>query len=237
MTSSCWRICLSSSFLTMVFLFVFLLGYLNESRYRPASCRHGSCMSLSFGNHKRRIQWCYSMIRTLLISPEKSSLFGRAITVSPHGGGTSITTTPMKRVGIFWWIVFLSTLGNAPVYSSMQWSTSIGKLIFYFFQNVFHFFFNSFPLFSLDVPHIFSLRSNEHDYVKANIPIKLLRIRTFGKLELSTFKDLISPADYKVCEKIKESRLTWCNLTADVFVKLFYKVWFMHSIIYIFQPR
>ena len=89
----------------------------------------------------------------------------------------------------------------------------------------------------MDVLDIFSLRSTEHDYVKANIPSKLLRIRTFGRLELTTFKDLISPVDYKACEKIKESRPTWYNLTADVFVKFLYKVWFMQFIIYIFQPR
>jgi hypothetical protein len=78
----------------------------------------------------------------------------------------------------------------------------------------------------MHVSHIISLRSTEHDYVKANIPAKLLRIRTFGRLDLSTFKDLISPADYKACEKIKESRPTWYTLMADVFVKFLYKVWF-----------
>jgi hypothetical protein len=78
----------------------------------------------------------------------------------------------------------------------------------------------------MHVSHILALRSTEHDYVKANIPAKLLRICTFGRLDLSTFKDLISPADYKACEKIKESRPTWYTLTADVFVKFLYKVWF-----------
>jgi len=43
-------------------------------------------------------------------------------------------------------------------------------------------------------------------------------------LELSAYKDLISPADYKLCEKTKGSRPTWYNLTADVFVKFLYKV-------------
>ena len=190
--------------------------------------------------------WCFFSWRVakiwwsgpLFISPEKCSLTEGAITVSPHGRGTSITTTPMKRIGIFRWIVLLSTLGDASVYSSMQWATSIGKLNFFIFYKIFFtFFFNSFPFVSLDVPHIFSLRSNEHDYVKANIHANLLRIHNFGKLELSIFKDLISQADYKVCEKIKERRPIWYILTMDVFVKLFYKVWFMHSIIYIFQPR
>ena len=57
--------------------------------------------------------------------------------------------------------------------------------------------------------------------MKASIPAKLLRIRTFGRLDLSTFKDLISPVDYKASEKTKESRPTWYNLTADVFMMVF----------------
>lgn len=71
--------------------------------------------------------------------------------------------------------------------------------------------------------------------MKASIPAKLLRIRTFGRLDLSTFKDLISPSDYKACEKSKEIRPTWYNLTADVFVKFLYKVCIMHSVFPVFQ--
>ena len=132
----------------------------------------------------------------------------------------------MRRVGILQWIVLLSTLGDAPVYSSTQWTTLIGKNTPIVFQID--------PFFLLVVLHIYSLRSTEHDYVKPNISAKLLQIRTFGRLELSTFKDLISSADYKACEKTKESRPTWYNLMADVFVKFLYKVWFMHSILSIF---
>jgi len=94
------------------------------------------------------------------------------------------------------------------VFSSTQWATLIGKHLFLISS-----------VFLLAGSHIFSLKSTEYDYVKANNPTKLLRIRTFGRLELSTFKDLISHAGYKTCEKIKESRPTWYNLTTYVFVK------------------
>ena len=169
------------------------------------------------------------MTRILHISLARCFSSGKAIIDSQHGGGTSTTTTPMRRVGMLQWIVLLSTLGDAPVYSSMQWATLIGKHISFVFQIN--------PFFWWVVPHIHSLRLTEHDYVKANIPAKLLQICTFGRLELLTFKDLISPADYKACKKTKESRPSWYNLTADVFIEFFYKVWFMHSILFIFQPR
>ncbi len=67
-------------------------------------------------------------------------------------------------------------------------------------------------------------RSTEHDHVKDNLPAKLLRIRTFGKMKLEEFKDLISPADYKLCESKMEKHPTWYPLTLDVFVKFLYKV-------------
>ena len=38
-----------------------------------------------------------------------------------------------------------------------------------------------------------SCRSTEHGHVKDNLPAKLLRIQTFGKMKLEEFKDLISP--------------------------------------------
>jgi hypothetical protein len=67
-------------------------------------------------------------------------------------------------------------------------------------------------------------RSTEHDHVKDNLPAKLLRIRTFGKMKLEEFKDLISPADYKTCESKIDKNPTWYPLTLDVFVKFLYKV-------------
>jgi hypothetical protein len=68
------------------------------------------------------------------------------------------------------------------------------------------------------------LRSTEHDHVKDNLPAKLLRIRTFGKMKLEEFKDLISSGDYKMCESKMEKYPTWYPLTLDVFVKFLYKV-------------
>jgi hypothetical protein len=67
-------------------------------------------------------------------------------------------------------------------------------------------------------------RSTEHDHVKDNLPAKLLRIRTFGKMKLEEFKDLISIGDYKTCESKMEKNPTWYPLTLDVFVKFLYKV-------------
>jgi hypothetical protein len=71
---------------------------------------------------------------------------------------------------------------------------------------------------------LWSYRSTEHDHIKANLPAKLLRIRTFAKMELEEFKNLISAADYKLCEKTREDHPTWYKLTANVFVKFLYKV-------------
>jgi hypothetical protein len=153
----------------------------------------------------------------------------KAIIDSKHGGGTSITTTPMRIIGIFQWIVLWLTLGDAPVSSSTQWTTLISKHNPFVFQIP-----NSL---SLDVFHIYFLRWTKHDYVKANIHAKLLWMCTFGRLELLTFMDLISPTDYKAYKKTKEIRPTWYNLTVNVFVKFFYNVWFMYSIFTIFQPR
>ena len=59
-----------------------------------------------------------------------------------------------------------------------------------------------------------------------NLPAKLLRIRTFGKMKLKDFKDLISRADYKMCESKIDKNPTWYPLTLDVFVKFLYKVIF-----------
>ena len=71
---------------------------------------------------------------------------------------------------------------------------------------------------------LIACRSTEHDHVKDNLPAKLLRIRTFGKMKLDEFKDLISPQDYKTCEAKMLKTPTWYPLTLDIFVKFLYKV-------------
>ena len=70
-------------------------------------------------------------------------------------------------------------------------------------------------------------RSTEHEHVKDNLPAKLLRIRTFGKMRLEEFKDLLFVANYKICESKMEKTPTWCPLTLGVFVKFLYKVNFV----------
>jgi hypothetical protein len=67
----------------------------------------------------------------------------------------------------------------------------------------------------------------EHDHVNDNLPAKLLRIQTFGKMKLEEFKDRISSADYKTCEFKMDKNPTWYPLTLDVFVKFLYKVIFL----------
>ena len=80
-------------------------------------------------------------------------------------------------------------------------------------------------MFDFLVYDIFTLgRSTEHDHVKDNLSAKLLRIRTFWKMKLDEFKDLISVADYKLYESKMEKHPTWYPLTLDVFVKFLYKV-------------
>ena len=80
-------------------------------------------------------------------------------------------------------------------------------------------------VFSAFLPLTFSLcRSTENDHVKDSLPTKLLRICTFGKMRLEEFKDLLSVADYKMCESKMEKNPTWYPLTLDVFVKFLYKV-------------
>ena len=68
---------------------------------------------------------------------------------------------------------------------------SIGEFCFSFAGLVFFRYFFLIDLF---------FRSTEHDHVKDNLPAKLLRIRTFGKMKLEEFKDLISSGNYKMCE-------------------------------------
>jgi hypothetical protein len=67
-------------------------------------------------------------------------------------------------------------------------------------------------------------RSTEHDHMKDNLPAKLLHIRTFGKMKLEDFKDLISPVDYNTCLNKMDKHPTWYSLTLDIFVKFLYKV-------------
>ena len=147
---------------------------------------------------------------------ERCSLYGKEIIDSQHGGGTSTTTTPTIRVGMSWWIVLWLTPGDAPVSSLWQWTT----LIFIYFLRFF------FGMFSYFFSQIFRawLYEGEHS-------CQTLRFYTFGRLELLTFKDPFSPADYKACEKIKKNRRTSHNLTTDVFVKFLDKVWFAFCLV------
>ena len=80
-------------------------------------------------------------------------------------------------------------------------------------------------------------RLTEHDHVKDNLLAKLLRIRTFAKMKLEQFKDLISSPNYKMCESKMDKNPTWYPLTLDVFLKFLYKViFFIYIYFFHFLP-
>ena len=70
---------------------------------------------------------------------------------------------------------------------------------------LFHFNASIVNLINVSILTQISCRSVEHDHVKANLLAKLLRICTFGKMELSGFKKLISAVDYKTYKETKKS--------------------------------
>jgi hypothetical protein len=102
--------------------------------------------------------------------------------------------------------------------------TLTGKFIFLGFSFV-CFLFSIFSNFLFRL--LISCRSMEHNHVNDNLPAKLLRIQTFGKMKLEEFKDRISSADYKTCESKMDKNPTWYPLTLDVFVKFLYKLIFL----------
>lgn len=67
-------------------------------------------------------------------------------------------------------------------------------------------------------------RSTENDHVVQGLPARLQRIRTFGKLELTDFQDLITEEDMEICRTHKSRHTTWYSLTMDVFVKFLFQV-------------
>ncbi len=67
-------------------------------------------------------------------------------------------------------------------------------------------------------------RSTENDHVKSTIPARLRRMRTFGVLPLSAFKDLITKQEFVHCERMKPKSNTWYSLTIDVFISFLFKV-------------
>lgn len=69
-----------------------------------------------------------------------------------------------------------------------------------------------------------SSRSTENDHVKSTLPAKLRRVRTFGVLPLTAFKDLITAEEYQYCEKVKPKHPTWFSLTITIFITFLYRV-------------
>ena len=78
------------------------------------------CMLISYVLHMLGSRSKPRMTQILHISLKRCSLYRKETIDSHHGGGTSSITMPMRRVGIFMWIVLWLIQGNARVSSSMQ---------------------------------------------------------------------------------------------------------------------
>ena len=163
---------------------------------------------------------CSKMTPTTLTLPARCSSFARKTIGWWPGGGTLTNITLWTMFGTSLLIVLLWTWEITPQSFLMPWMTSTGEFCFAGLLVFCLFVMLCFFCFSLN----FFCRSIEHDHVKDNLPAKLPRIQAFGEMKLEEFKDLISVADYKVCESKIKKNPTWYPHTLDVFVKFLYKV-------------
>jgi hypothetical protein len=60
--------------------------------------------------------------------------------------------------------------------------------------------------------------------VKTNIMHTLHRVKAFGSQPLESFKEMLTPDEYKKCESNPQLGKTWFNLTTDVFVSFLFRV-------------
>jgi hypothetical protein len=60
--------------------------------------------------------------------------------------------------------------------------------------------------------------------VKTNIVHTLHRVKAFGSQPLESFKEMLTPDEYRKCESNQQLGKTWFNLTMDVFVSFLYRV-------------
>jgi hypothetical protein len=60
--------------------------------------------------------------------------------------------------------------------------------------------------------------------VKTNMVHTLHRIKATGLQPLESFKDMLTPEEYRKCESNTMRGKTWYPLTADVFVSFFFRV-------------
>jgi hypothetical protein len=60
--------------------------------------------------------------------------------------------------------------------------------------------------------------------VKTNIVHTLHHVKAFGSQPLESFKEMLTPDEYRKCESNQQLGKTWFNLTTDVFVSFLFWV-------------
>jgi hypothetical protein len=60
--------------------------------------------------------------------------------------------------------------------------------------------------------------------VKTNIVHTLHRVKAFGSQPLESFKEMLTPDEYRKCESNQQLGKTWFNLTSDVFISFLFRV-------------
>jgi hypothetical protein len=60
--------------------------------------------------------------------------------------------------------------------------------------------------------------------VKTNIVHTLHRVKAFGCQPLESFKEMLTPDEYRKCESNQQLGKTWFNLTTNVFVSFLFRV-------------
>ena len=58
--------------------------------------------------------------------------------------------------------------------------------------------------------------------MKSNLVHTLFRVRKYGLMDLEKFKDVLSPSDYRRCERSNKN--TWYSLTQGVFTSFIFQV-------------
>jgi hypothetical protein len=60
--------------------------------------------------------------------------------------------------------------------------------------------------------------------VKTNIVHTLHRVRAFGSQPLESFKEMLTPDEYRKCELFQQLGKSWFNLTSDIFISFLFRV-------------
>jgi hypothetical protein len=60
--------------------------------------------------------------------------------------------------------------------------------------------------------------------VKTNIVHTLHRVRAFGIQPLESFKEMLTPDEYRKCEIFQQLGKSWFNLNSDVFISFLFRV-------------